>query len=87
VTGRGHGRVRLFLVDHAGEGAGVRSWVVTVRPGLRAIRVSVTPRDAARQYSLDAKAVRNTMIGDDHGEIHVTALAPAPGFTHHGSGA
>jgi hypothetical protein len=61
--------------------------VVTVRPGMRAIRVPVILRGAGRRYGLDAKAVRNTMIGDDHGEIRVTALAAAPGFTHHGGGA
>nr|BFE67984.1 hypothetical protein GCM10020092_012850 [Actinoplanes digitatis] len=77
VTGRGHGRVRLFLTTFAGGEPAVRSWVATVRPGMRAIAVPVAVRGDPRpggdlRYSLNARAVRGTMIGDDQGELLVT---------------
>jgi hypothetical protein len=84
VTGPGRGSVRLFLVG----GAVTRSWVVTVRPGMRVIRVPTTARVRDGRYGLDATAVRNTLVGDDHGELRVTDdLAPGARVTHDGSGA
>ncbi|MEU7902808.1 hypothetical protein [Actinoplanes sp. NPDC049118] len=86
VTGRGHGRVRLFLTSQAGGASEVTSWVATVRPGTRVIPVPVSVRGDTRfgwdrEYTLDAKAVRNTLIGDDQGEFHVTDDDPAPVVT------
>ncbi|MET8150506.1 hypothetical protein ACIBSW_03500 [Actinoplanes sp. NPDC049668] len=84
VTGRGHGRVRLFLTDGA---AAVRSWMATVRPGMRAVAVPVAVRAGLRlsrdrRYGLNARAVHGTLVGDDQGELLVKG-----DVTHHGSGA
>ncbi|MCM4081109.1 hypothetical protein [Paractinoplanes hotanensis] len=84
VSGRGSGQVRLFVTDSVtGD---TRSWVASVRPGDRSIRVPVlVPGDTVytgdRQFNVSAKAVRGLVVGDYRGELLVSEDDPAPAVT------
>jgi hypothetical protein len=74
VTGRGAGQVRLFLTDSATYET--RSWLATVRPGTRTIRVPVevtgdTLFGLEEATYLHAKTVRGLVIGDYLGGVQV----------------
>jgi hypothetical protein len=84
VTGRGPGQVRMFLTD--GNTFETRSWLATVRPGARTIRVPIevtgdTLFGTGDAFILDAKAVRGTVIGDYQGGVLVGNDDPAPKIT------
>jgi hypothetical protein len=84
VTGRGAGQVRVFVTDSAtGD---TRSWVASVRPGDRSIRVPVrVPGDDVftgdREFTVNVKAVRGVVVGDYLGGLYVTEDDPAPTVT------
>ncbi|MEV8508829.1 hypothetical protein AB0368_28920 [Actinoplanes sp. NPDC051475] len=84
ITGRGSGRVRLFLVDSATFKS--TSWVATVHPGDRTIRVPVKVKGDTRYGEgegklLAAKAERGLVIGDYQGGIDVRDDDPKPTVT------
>ncbi|GAA3350503.1 hypothetical protein GCM10020358_76680 [Amorphoplanes nipponensis] len=84
VTGRGAGQVRLFLTGE--DSVETRSWLATIRPGARTIRVPVEVTGdklygAGEQTVLAAKSVRGTVIGDYQGGVLVTDDDPAPTIT------
>ena len=81
VTGRGGGLVRLFMLDTVTYRS--RSWLATVRPGDRSIRVPVEVRGDTLYGEnegkiLGAKAERGLVIGDYQGGIEVTNDDVAP---------
>jgi hypothetical protein len=84
VTGRGAGRVRLFLDD---QSAGQRrSWVAAVRPGRNTVPVPF-PIAGDRLYGadqmilLDIKAVRGVQVGVWRGRTQVRDDDPTPRVT------
>jgi hypothetical protein len=84
VTGRGNGQVRLFLTDSATYET--KSWLATVRPGSSTIRVPVkvtgdTLFGTGEASTLNAKAVRGTVIGDYQGAVIAANDDPAPKIT------
>ncbi|WP_067501088.1 S9 family peptidase [Actinoplanes sp. TFC3] len=84
VTGRGGGKVRLFLTDMTTWET--TSWVASVRPGDRSIRVPVkvtgdTLYGQDEGKMLTAKAERGLVIGDYVGGIDVRNDDPAPAVT------
>ncbi|MBX7267095.1 hypothetical protein KIF24_14430 [Micromonospora sp. Llam7] len=84
VTGRGGGAVRLFYSDDATFTS--RSWLATVRPGQRSIRVPVeVVGDGLWNYTeghtLAAKAERGFMIGSYSGGLAVLNDDPDPGVS------
>ncbi|MFI5896607.1 hypothetical protein ACIA5D_41560 [Actinoplanes sp. NPDC051513] len=81
VSGRGGGVVRLFLLDTTTFA--VKSWLATVRPGDRIIRVPVsvvgdTLYGEGEATWLLAKAQKGFVIGDYFGGVDVTNDDPAP---------
>ncbi|GGQ40149.1 hypothetical protein GCM10010166_03920 [Couchioplanes caeruleus subsp. azureus] len=81
VTGRGHGRVRLFLTDPRTFESTSR--LATVRPGDRTIRVPVEVRGdtmhGQNEFTmLTAKAERGVVVGDYAGGVEVRDDDPAP---------
>ncbi|MET0493031.1 MAG: hypothetical protein ABW000_07860, partial [Actinoplanes sp.] len=84
ITGRGPGRVQLFLIDGAsGES---KSWTATVRPGQHSIPVPIevqgdTLYGAEERSILVAKAVRGTVVGDYLGGLVITNDDPVPTLT------
>jgi hypothetical protein len=84
ITGRGPGRVQLFLIDGAtGES---KSWIATVRPGQRSIPVPIevegdTLYSGGESSILAAKAVRGTVVGDYSGGLLITNDDPMPSLT------
>ena len=81
VTGRGGGVVRLFLLDSVSYET--QSWLATVRPGDREVRVPVEvtgdPLWGADEASyLFAKAERGLVIGDYVGDAQVRNDDPEP---------
>ncbi len=84
VTGRGGGQVRLFLIDTTTFDS--TSWLATVRPGDRSIRVPVevqgdTLYGEGEGRVLLAKAERSMVIGDYQGGIEVRDDDPRPTVT------
>jgi hypothetical protein len=84
VTGRGSGRLRLFLTDAATFKT--RSWVASFRPGTRTVEVPVEVVGdklfgTSEASVLDAKVVRGAVIGDYRGGVLVTNDDPAPRIT------
>ncbi|MEV4636465.1 hypothetical protein AB0J80_03845 [Actinoplanes sp. NPDC049548] len=84
VTGRGGGKVRLFLVDSATYKS--TSWVATVRPGDRTLRVPVQVKGDTlygenEGKMLLAKAERGLVIGDYQGGVEIRNDDPAPTVT------
>jgi hypothetical protein len=84
VKGHGYGKVRMFLTDPTTYVS--KSWIADVRPGTTRISVPVTVTGntrygADKQYSVSAKALRNTMIGDYDGGIDVREDDPMPAVT------
>ena len=84
VTGRGYGRVRVFLVN--GLTLEITSWVATVRPGSRTIPVPIrvvgnTRFGVGQDYAIGMKAIRGTLIGDYLGRALVVDDDPAPTVT------
>ncbi|GAA2501163.1 hypothetical protein [Winogradskya humida] len=84
ITGRGAGRVRLFLVDGATYES--TSWTADIRPGQRTIRVPVDVvgdtlfGEGEGEYLL-AKAERGVVIGDWAGSIDIRNDDPMPAIT------
>jgi hypothetical protein len=84
VTGRGGGQLRFVLIDTTtGKPT---SWVATVRPGTRALRVPVEVAGDTRYgegegYILAAKAERGLVVGDWIGNVEVRNDDPKPAIT------
>jgi hypothetical protein len=84
VKGHASGQVRVFLSDPVT--AATKSWVADIRPGTRTIKVPVavtgnTTYGADRHYTVSAKAVRNTVVGDYDGGVDVREDDPMPVIT------
>jgi hypothetical protein len=84
ITGRGGGVLRLFKVD--GVTNEVASWLATVRPGDKAIKVPVdvtgdTLYGSGESYFVLAKAEKGLVIGDYAGGLNVEDDDPAPVVT------
>jgi hypothetical protein len=84
VKGHASGRVRLFLTDAVTYAT--RSWVADIRPATRTIEVPVevpgnTTYGGDKRYSVSAKAVRNTVVGDYDGGVAVREDDPMPTVT------
>ncbi|MEV2237476.1 hypothetical protein [Micromonospora sp. NPDC049891] len=80
VTGRGSGSVRLYFTDDMGVS---RSWLATIRPGQRSIRVPVevvgdTVWNYTEWHTLAAKAERGFVVGSYLGGLAVINDDPAP---------
>ncbi|MFC6018191.1 alpha/beta hydrolase family protein [Plantactinospora solaniradicis] len=81
VTGRGGGLVRLFLFDDTTFTS--RSWLATVRPGQRTIRVPIeitgdTLWNYTENRTLTAKAERGFVIGSYVGGVSTRNDDPEP---------
>ncbi|MEV6488582.1 hypothetical protein AB0M20_08100 [Actinoplanes sp. NPDC051633] len=84
VTGRGTGKVRIFVVD--GSTGEDRSFVATIKPGHRMLRVPVevtgNTRYASDRYDeVRAKAVRGVLVGGYGGRAIIQNDDPAPKIT------
>jgi hypothetical protein len=84
VKGHGYGKVRMFLTDPVTYAT--RSWIADVRPTTRTISVPIpvtgnTRYNGDKRYSVSAKAIRNTMIGDYTGGVDVIEDDPMPTVT------
>jgi hypothetical protein len=84
IKGHGYGKVRLFLTDPATFTT--KSWLADIRPSTRTIKVPVevtgnTTYGADKRYSVAAKAVRNTVVGDYDGGVDVREDDPMPTIT------
>ncbi|GAA3777659.1 hypothetical protein GCM10022225_76910 [Plantactinospora mayteni] len=81
ITGRGGGAVRLFLLDETTYTS--RSWLATVRPGERSIRVPIdvvgdTRWNYTERQTLTAKAERGFMVGSYLGGLSTLNDDPEP---------
>jgi hypothetical protein len=84
VKGHGNGTIRLFLVD--GATFATTSWLARVRPDTHTIKVPVsvtgnTRYGSDKRYSVAAKAIRNTLVGDYDGGVLVREDDPMPTIT------
>jgi hypothetical protein len=84
VKGRGTGTIRVFVTDP--KTYATTSFLADVRPGSRQIDVPVSVTGNTRYggnqfYSVAAKAVRNTLIGDWIGGADVREDDPIPTVT------
>ena len=84
VKGTGYGKIRLFLTDPVTFET--KSWIADVRPRTRTIDVPVavtgnTRYGATKRYTVAAKALRDTLIGDYDGGVNVREDDPLPTIT------
>ena len=84
MTGRGHGRVRVFYSDPVTQAG--RSFVADVGPGTSRITVpvSVTGNDiygGDERIRVSARALRNTVVGHWNGGVDVLEDDPMPTIT------
>ncbi|TCC00337.1 hypothetical protein E0H26_01145 [Micromonospora zingiberis] len=84
VTGGGDGVVRFFLFDEVASTQ--RSWLASVRPGQRTVRVPVevvgdTVWNYTERHTLLAKAERGVVVGGYHGGLAVANDDPDPGVS------